>query len=41
MNTIAPSFDWIFFILAGNKDMRDSLDEFKFWQICNRVKALD
>ena len=21
--------------------MRDSLDEFKFWRICNRVMALD
>ena len=35
VNTLAPSlmiFDWIFFILAGNEDMHDSLDEFKFWQ---------
>ena len=23
-------FDWIFFVLAGNKDMHISLDEFEF-----------
>ena len=34
-------FDWIFFILAGNEDMHESLDEFIFRQICNRVTALD
>ena len=34
-------FNWIFFILAGNEDMHESLDEFKFRQICNRVTALD
>ena len=29
MNTLAPSFfHWIFFILAGNKDMHESLDGF-------------
>ena len=31
----------IFFILAGKEDMHESLDEFEFWQICNRVTALD
>ena len=31
MNTLAPSFFiWTFFILAGNKVMRISLDEFEF-----------
>ena len=31
MNTLAPSFfESIIFILAGNEDMHESLDEFKF-----------
>ena len=30
MNTLAPIFDLIILILAGNKDMHESLDEFKF-----------
>ena len=31
MNTLAPSFiDFINLILAGNEDMHESLDEFKF-----------
>ena len=30
MNTLAPIFDSIILILAGNKDMHESLDEFKF-----------
>ena len=33
--TIGPTlviFDWIFFILAGNKDNYKSLDEFEFGQ---------
>ena len=32
MNTLAPSFFFvlIFFILAGNKGIRKSLDEFEF-----------
>ena len=31
VNTLAPSFfAWIVFILAGNKDMHKSLDEFEF-----------
>ena len=34
-------FNWIFFILAGIEDMHESLDEFEFQQICNRVTALD
>ena len=34
-------FDWMFFVLAGNEDMHGSLNEFEFWQICNRVTALD
>ena len=34
-------FDWIFFILTGIEDMHESLDEFEFRQICNRVSALD
>ena len=32
VTTLAPSFlifDWIFLILAGNKDSHKSLDEFK------------
>ena len=33
-------FDGIFFILAGNEDMPDSLDELKFGYICNRVTPL-
>ena len=42
MNTLAPSFFyWMFFVLAGNEDMQGSLDEFIFWQICNRVTDLD
>ena len=33
MNTLAPSFFLsIILILAGNKDMHESLDEFKFGQ---------
>ena len=33
VNTLAPSFFiWIFFILAGNEDMHESLDEIKFQQ---------
>ena len=32
MNTLAPSFfDSIILILAGNEDMHESLEEFKFW----------
>ena len=34
-------FNWIFFILAGIKDMHEGLDEFGFRLICNRVTALD
>ena len=34
-------FNLIFFILAGNEDMHESLDEFEFRLFCNRVKALD
>ena len=34
-------FNWIFFVLAGNEDMHESLDEIEFQQICNRVMALD
>ena len=42
VDTLAPSFFyWIFFILAGIEDMHESLDEFEFRQICNRVTALD
>ena len=42
MNTLAPSFfDSIILILAGNEAMHESLDEFEFRQICNRVTALD
>ena len=42
VNTLVPSFyDWIFFIPAGIEDMDESLDEFEFRQICNRVTALD
>ena len=37
MNTL----DLINFILAGKVDMHESLDEFKFRQICNSVTALD
>ena len=40
MNNLAPSF-LIGFILAGIEDMHESLDEFEFRQICNRVTALD
>ena len=37
-NVVAPpsstiSFDWIFFILAGNKVNYKSLDGFKIWQV--------
>ena len=39
--TIGPLVNWIFFILAGIEDMHESLDEFEFRQICNRVTALD
>ena len=42
MNALAALFyNWIFFILAGIKDMHESLDEFEFRLICNRVMALD
>ena len=36
-------FNWIFFILAGDEDIHERLDEFQFWQICNGVQwtALD
>ena len=34
-------FNWIFFILAGNEDMHESLDEFEYQQICNKVMALN
>ena len=34
-------FNWIFFILVGIEDMHESLDEFGFQQICNRVTTLD
>ena len=37
----ATCFNWIFFILAGNEDMHETLDEFEFRLICNRVTALD
>ena len=37
MNTLASSI----LILAGNEDIHESLDEFEFRQICNRVTALD
>ena len=30
MNILAPSFDSIILILAGNEDMHESLDEFQF-----------
>ena len=33
--------DLINLILAGKEDMHESLDEFEFRQICNRVTALD
>ena len=42
MNTLAPSFligSRSFF--AGIENMHESLDEFEFQQICNRVTALD
>ena len=36
VNTLAPSFlIRSFFILAGNEDMHESLDELLFRQICN------
>ena len=43
VNTLAPSFliRSSSVILAGNEDMRESLDEFKFRRICNGVTALD
>ena len=42
MNNLAPSFfNWIFFILEGNENMHETLDEFEIRQICNRVMALD
>ena len=31
-NSSAFNFEWIFFILAYNKDNNYSLDEFEFWQ---------
>ena len=34
-------FDLINLILAGKEDMHESLDEFEFLQISNRVTALD
>ena len=34
-------FNFIFFILADNEGMYESLGEFEFRQICNRVTALD
>ena len=34
-------FNWIFFILAGIEDRHESLDEFEYRQICNRVTAFD
>ena len=33
-------FNWIFLILAGIKDIHESLDEFEFRLICNRVMSL-
>ena len=30
MHSICFIFDWIFFILAGNKDKYKSLDEYEF-----------
>ena len=39
--TIGPLVDLIILILAGKEDMHESLDEFEFRQICNRVTALD
>ena len=42
MNTLASSFfNSILFILAGIEDMYESLDEFEFRLVCNRVTALD
>ena len=43
MNTLSSAlfFNLIFFILAGNEDIHESLDEFTFRQICNGVMALD
>ena len=32
-------FNWIFFILAGNEDMHESLDELEFRIICNRLTS--
>ena len=29
---VINAFDWILFILAGNDDMHESLDEFEIWQ---------
>ena len=31
VNTPACIFDWIFFIVAGNKDNHKVLDEFQIW----------
>ena len=33
-------FDWIFFIFAGNEDMRDSLDEFEFCKFATELRPL-
>ena len=41
MNTSSFIFDLINLILAGKADMHESLDEFEFRRICNRVIALD
>ena len=41
LQAIGPLVNWIFFILAGIEDMHESLDEFEFRPICNRVMALD
>ena len=32
MNTLVPSFFYMIFILAGNDNMHESLDEFEFRQ---------
>ena len=31
----------LLFVLAGNENMHERLDEFEFRQICNRVMNLD
>ena len=44
MNNLAPSFligSSSLMILAGIEDMHESLDEFEFRLICNRVTVLD